>query len=268
MVNYNDQKEVFYLRKLESINKLNFFRNHWEFYIRNFKVFPNMSESESKINLSSYERLGISNIEGFRAIQKTYKEAIILFSFKTTGEVAAIFKHNDLRNLSQIEQMNGYSVKSNGVVSQFKLGGCFVYEKDGHGLVVSLVEFNAGELTESVESFNQEKAIIKFCENLTLNGYDDWRLPTKSELSLIYQNLAINKIAGFYNGDPNEVYSGRPGNHNTNGNFRYNCYFYLQKKDLNSLSFDLFEYKSGDYRQYYVPDNNFSNVKLRVVRSY
>ena len=35
------------------------------------------------------------------------------------------------------------------------------------------------------------------CAKLVLNGYSDWRLPTKEELNQIYQNK--DKIGGFVN---------------------------------------------------------------------
>jgi hypothetical protein len=37
----------------------------------------------------------------------------------------------------------------------------------------------------------------KLCSDLVSNGFDDWFLPSKDELSLIYQNLAIPGLGGF-----------------------------------------------------------------------
>lgn len=64
-------------------------------------------------------------------------------------------------------------------------GGIVVYEKDGHGLVAAPTDL--GEL-----SWNNAK---KACATLTLNGYSDWRLPSREELNSLYENRS--KIGGF-----------------------------------------------------------------------
>ena len=38
----------------------------------------------------------------------------------------------------------------------------------------------------------------KLCDDLVLNGYDDWFLPSKDELNMLYQNR--NLIGGFTTG--------------------------------------------------------------------
>ena len=76
----------------------------------------------------------------------------------------------------------GYSqieLGSTAVRLPIKNGGFVVYETDGHGLVAA---------PEDLGSMDWGSAKIA-CDELVLNGYSDWRLPTKEELNAIYVNL-------------------------------------------------------------------------------
>ena len=66
-------------------------------------------------------------------------------------------------------------------------GGYIVYEKNGHGLVAAPKDLGRMTWADAVYG----------CDELTLNGYSDWRLPTKEELKQLYLNK--DKIGGFPN---------------------------------------------------------------------
>jgi hypothetical protein len=85
--------------------------------------------------------------------------------------------------------MTGYIVKPRGVTSQFKHGGFVVYERDGHGLVASITDL--GEM-----DWNAAKTA---CDELILNGYSDWHLPSKEELNSVYVNMKQVGVGGFSN---------------------------------------------------------------------
>jgi hypothetical protein len=168
VINYNGVAKTFYLRKQSSINVLNALTRKWEFYTRLFTVQSGMDESNGN---------GKGIIHDF-SNSRNYDNKITI-NFLTTGEQAATYSWQDKRTLSQIEQMTGYAVKPRGVVSQFKHGGFVVFEENGHGLVCSIIDLGYMD-------WNSAKTA---CDELILNGYSDWHLPTIDELNAIYINL-------------------------------------------------------------------------------
>jgi hypothetical protein len=72
--------------------------------------------------------------------------------------------------------------------AQFKNGGIIVEQNNGQGLLAAPKDLS------SWMAYNES---IVACSEYVLNGFDDWRLPTKNELILLYENK--NKIGGFLN---------------------------------------------------------------------
>jgi hypothetical protein len=178
VINYNGVAKTFYLRKQSSINALNTLTSQWEFYTRLFTVQSGMDESYGN---------GEGRIYDFSS-SRNYNNDGKTINFLTTGRTAAMFSWQDERTLSQIEQMNGYTVKPRGIVSLFKHGGFVVYEKNGHGLVVAITNLGPMDWISAKTA----------CEELILNGYSDWHLPSKEELNAVYLNLAPFGIVRFF----------------------------------------------------------------------
>jgi hypothetical protein len=177
VINYNGVAKTFYLRKQSSINALNTLISNWEFYTRLFTVQSGMDESNGN---------GEGRIHDFSS-SRNYNNEGKTINFLTTGQQAATFSWQDKRTLSQIEQMTGYKVNPRGVVSQFKHGGFVVFEENGHGLVASITDIGNMD-------WNSAKTA---CEELILNGYSDWHLPSEEELNSVYVNLAQVGVGGF-----------------------------------------------------------------------
>jgi hypothetical protein len=54
-----------------------------------------------------------------------------------------------------------------------------------------------------VNSCDYENIAARICNDFNFNGYEDWYLPSKDELNLLYINLHLNGIGNFENGDGN-----------------------------------------------------------------
>lgn len=67
-------------------------------------------------------------------------------------------------------------------------GGILVYQNDGKGLVVCSEDLG----------LEDQKEAKRICDELILNGYDDWHLPDIYELRLIYKNLKIHQLGGLF----------------------------------------------------------------------
>lgn len=181
VINYKGVAKTFYLRKFSSIEALNTLTSQWDAYTRLFTVQSGMEISNGN---------GEGEIHVFFSSRAwTYGENIkdMTINFLTAGQQAATFSWQDKRTLSQIEQMTGYKVKPRGVVSQFKHGGFVFFEENGHGLVSAIIDLEQMD-------WNSAKTA---CEELILNGYSDWHLPSKEELNLGYFNFKQVGIGGF-----------------------------------------------------------------------
>ena len=208
VINYNGIDKVFHLRKQISISALNTLTSQWDYYTRLFTVQSGLDESNGN---------GEGRIHDFSS-SRNYNNEGKTINFLTTGQQAATFSWQDKRTLSQIEQMTGYKVKPRGIFSQFKHGGFVVFEKNGHGLVAAITDIGV------IMDWELAKTA---CDELILNGYSDWRLPTIEELNTVYFSLAKFGVGGFesYYLSSTESYGTSEVKSLSNGDQRYSGNF-------------------------------------------
>ena len=80
----------------------------------------------------------------------------------------------------------------------------------------------------------------RICNDLVLNGYNDWFLPSKDELNLMYQNLKMTGIGGFAS-----------------------TYYWSSSECDNGYAW--LQFFSNGYQNYV---NKFSDVYVRAVRAF
>jgi hypothetical protein len=194
----NGIQKQFYLRKEISINVIYSLVSNWEFYLRLFSIQSGFEEINGKGNGSIKDLFGIN-----RAYNFNNETTNLILSFPSQGELVANFYYDDKKTLNQIEQIKDYKINPRGAISKFKNGGFIIYEENGHGFVASVCDLGF---------FNWSDALT-VCDELIINGYNDWRLPHKDELILIFKELSFSfdteltfplqkHIGNFHSGRP------------------------------------------------------------------
>jgi hypothetical protein len=225
---------TFYLRKEKSINIINSLLYNWSFYRRLFAV---QSGAEESFGNEKIERIGIRSYligddylrsldlrssrhelngddqrerEANLGIKSSFADQGLNVVFPKSGKVAGSFIWSDKRTLSQIGKITGYTVKPRGIISKFKYGGYVVWEKGGYGLVVAISDLGKNNWTDAKI----------MCEELDINGYSDWDLPTSDEFQSIYENLfQIGMFIGSANRHTNEYWNSKEYKDNNSGKF-------------------------------------------------
>ncbi len=74
--------------------------------------------------------------------------------------------------------------------------GCYATSIDGTSVDIGTGAANTSAI---LSICTQTSIAARICQNLALNGYTDWFLPSKDELNLMYENLRLIGIGGFAN---------------------------------------------------------------------
>lgn len=246
-LSFNNVNYTFYLRYYWSFQWLKQLSDSWGFYLGNYKVENGISsiEGPGSIDFITYEissrnintppfvlardRDGFpdytwkddkftwvefsNGLMNFKMITFSNSENELNFRIPAINSTVAKFEWNDVRTLSELEKISNYSVKQNGVVSQFKNGGYVVYEKDGHGIVVcpyfldtknkwggedKLIDtgeklFDGKLNTEKISKISEDN-IAKDCMKFKVLGYNDWVIPSAEEMKMVLNKLYLTGI--------------------------------------------------------------------------
>lgn len=126
----------------------------------------------------------------------------------------------------------------------YKNGGIVVWEKDGHGLVVAEKDLNPVE--EGMTWVEGNAA----CENLVLNGYSNWRLPTPEECEQMRLNVCSKNIGNLRDPDAKPV-----------------PYTYWTSKKIDTWTGTLYAFHNGLTSGYNINASNCCGGKYFRVRA-
>ena len=71
----------------------------------------------------------------------------------------------------------------------------------------TIIGSGAQNTTNIISACNTSSNVAYICDNLVLNGYDDWFLPSIDELNLMFQNLRNNGLGNFVSGGCIDTYA-------------------------------------------------------------
>jgi hypothetical protein len=105
--------------------------------------------------------------------------------------------------------------------------GCYGTNIGGTGTVIGKGAANTAAI---VVGCSQSGIAVQICDDLVLNGYSDWFLPSKDELNLMYQNLKLTGIGGFavygyWSSSEGSSYGAWTQGFNNGGHYNNNKYF-------------------------------------------
>lgn len=182
IIAFNGVEKRIFLRSSTSYSILESLANNMQYYLKLYKVNNGFEEftgnglfhPDGDDNEFCWYSDGKDEISRFTGIH-----------FYNLGQKAAIIYDEKTYNLDNIEKITSYSIAPLGIKSYFKNGGYVVYEKDGHGLIISPydIEISRNLLTAK-----------KQCQDYGLYGYTDWFIPNELEIKDAAKNLWSNLL--------------------------------------------------------------------------
>ena len=135
------------------------------------------------------------------------------YDFKIGDEIVSIdgklYENFDQIKTAMLKFPKGnviMNVKRGEDVVKIKVMPRYIEPRKGLVLAIYDIRNESKPASYGTRSVGEWKDAKKVCEDSTLNGFDDWRLPSKNELQLIYDNFYSFGLGGLI--DSNGYWSG------------------------------------------------------------
>ena len=146
-----------------------------------------------------------------------------------------------------------FTTLANPILGQTFGGGIvFSVDNSGHGLIAAAndqgsgpwgcesvgigttTEYGAYNTSDILAQCSQPGIAAEICANLSLNGYDDWFLPSINELKMMVTNIGVNSQFNTLNFRDGDTYWSSSGDWRYDGHF--NSYYYYGQRVLEDYS--------------------------------
>ena len=165
-------------------------------------------------NLNYYVRAYVTNSVG-----TTYGEEIVI----NTGTPDGLYIGQSYAGgiIFYLDDTGEHGLVSADIDQQNINDGGFQYNQCPIGTFFetdTIIGSGAQNTTNIISACNTTSNVAYICDNLVLNGYDDWFLPSKDELNLMFQNLRNNGLGNFVSGSCIVTYA---SSSNKNGRLQF-----------------------------------------------
>jgi hypothetical protein len=237
----NGVSKDFYLRSTNSFNILHNFIASWEGYVRSFDISCGSKNVRGNSIKKETSNLTNKDVTGVNYKNKVVVEKMIvkmdattlMFRFPEQYDSVGIFDWFEFFKINELEEINGFKIESNELI-KFKNGGFVIFEKNGHGLVLSPFEF-------SINEYNNKK-------NFNVGALSDWIVPSYEDFIMIKKYIYLNHYC------------------NLSENVEY-----LTSSDgeLSPISVDFHMYNAfGEFQEMIYPNQTAYIERVRLVRRF
>jgi hypothetical protein len=189
------EENILFFRNKKTLDILSSFCKIWGFYIFNFTLSTNLGNLnfDKSTYWENYSN-GIFNPWFVDNSETNVWQNQLNFNLYNGAKIGQL-NFSDFKTITEINELDNYSIKCNQTISTFNTGGVSIpndsnqeYSSSSQ-LILAVMDLGYCSKQEAKEKLS----------NLTIGGYSDWAFPTNSEYRLLKNyNLLSRKNENFW----------------------------------------------------------------------